>query len=163
PDPLPGPTLRARVGDIIQLTFLNQINPSDFGNSIDLGEKATGSGCDESSAGYPGSAPGPAGGPPGDTFPNCFHGSSTGNIHFHGTHTNPNGTGDNVFLQVRPSPRGANGQPTVTEASVKEPFEKFFGECEKRLRANVLHEWPRTWYDPPLGPYTDPNTWTGLQ
>jgi FtsP/CotA-like multicopper oxidase with cupredoxin domain len=162
PDPLPGPTLRARVGDIVELTFLNQINPSDFGNSIDLGERNTGSGCDESSAGYPGSAPGPKNGPPGDTFPNCFHGSSTGNIHFHGTHTNPNGTGDNVFIEVRPSPR-VNGQPTVTEASVREPFDRFFAECEKRLRANILAEWPTTWLDAPLGPYTDPKTWTAEQ
>lgn len=159
PDPLPGPTLRARVGDIVQLTFLNQINPSDFGNSIDLGERNTGSGCDESSAGYPGNA---RGSPNGDTYPNCFHGSSTGNIHFHGTHTNPNTTGDNVFIEVRPSPR-VNGQPTITEASVKEPFDRFFTECEKRLRANVLAEWPTTWLDAPLGPYTDPKTWTAEQ
>ena len=34
PNPLPGPTLRARVGDVIELAFLNQINPADFGDSI---------------------------------------------------------------------------------------------------------------------------------
>ena len=28
-DPMPGPTLRARLGDIVQLTFLNQINPAE--------------------------------------------------------------------------------------------------------------------------------------
>jgi hypothetical protein len=33
--PLPGPTLRARLGDIVELTFLNQIDPLDYGNSID--------------------------------------------------------------------------------------------------------------------------------
>ena len=37
-DPMPGPTLRARVGDIVQLTFLNQIDTGVFGNSIDRGE-----------------------------------------------------------------------------------------------------------------------------
>ena len=91
-DPVPGPTLRAKLGDLVQLTFLNQIDPGDYGDSIDRGER--GQGCDESSKPYPGL----------DTFPDCFHGSSTGNIHFHGTHTNPNGTGDNVFLEIRPSP-----------------------------------------------------------
>ena len=76
--PLPGPTLRARIGDLVQLTFLNQINAADFGDSIDRGETGRGGGCDESSAGYPG----------GDKYPDRFHGSSTANIHFHGTHTN---------------------------------------------------------------------------
>jgi len=77
-------TLRAQLGDKVQLTFLNQINPGDFGDSIDRGER--GQGCDESSAPYPGL----------DKFPDCFHGSSTGNIHFHGTHTSPSTTGDDV-------------------------------------------------------------------
>ncbi len=138
PDPLPGPTLRARVGDIIQLTFLNQINPANFGDSIDRGEKATGSGCDESSFGYPGA----------DTFPDCFHGSSTGNIHFHGTHTSPSSTGDNVFIEVRPSTRAPGGL-MVTAQTVQDPFAQFFGECERRLKENPLAEWPRVWGDLP--------------
>jgi len=98
--PRPGPTLRARVGDLVQLTFINQINPSDFGDSIDRAEKGRGGGCDETSSGYPGN----------DKYPDCFHGSSTGNIHFHGTHTNPNTTGDNVFIEVRPSLREMENQ-----------------------------------------------------
>ena len=53
--PRPGPTFRARVGDLVQLTFINQINPADFGDSIDRGETGRGGGCDESSGGYPGS------------------------------------------------------------------------------------------------------------
>src|SRR6516225_11065310 len=48
PNPLPGPTLRARVGDVVELTFLNQINPADFGNSIDRAENGIGNGCDQS-------------------------------------------------------------------------------------------------------------------
>lgn len=90
-DPLAGPTLRARVGDVIELAFLNTIDPSNFGNSIDRGDAY---GCDETFGGgkqlYPG----------GDKYPNCFHGSTTANLHFHGTHTNPNTTGDNVFLEI---------------------------------------------------------------
>jgi FtsP/CotA-like multicopper oxidase with cupredoxin domain len=145
PAPQPGPTLRARVGDLVQLTFLNQIDPNHFGDSIDRGENA--GACDETSGspGYPQAA--------NDTFPDCFHGSSTGNIHFHGTHTNPNSTGDNVFLQLRPSPR-QGGQPTVTGDSVKGAFDKFFADCEQQLRGNVLSEWPYVWSDLPSA-YTD--------
>jgi FtsP/CotA-like multicopper oxidase with cupredoxin domain len=143
-DPLPGPTLRARVGDLVQLTFLNQINPSNFGNSIDRGDQATGSGCDESSNGYPGKVPGAG----GDTFPNCFHGSSTANIHFHGTHTNPGSTGDNVFIELRPSPR-AGGKPTVTEETAKQWFDEFFQHCKAELLPDPLRQWPRTWADLP--------------
>ncbi|MEA2873272.1 MAG: hypothetical protein QOH67_3248, partial [Hyphomicrobiales bacterium] len=135
-DPVPGPTLRARVGDIVQLTFLNQIGTGPYWDSIDRGEK--GQGCDESTGGYPGL----------DKFPDCFHGSSTGNIHFHGTHTNPNTTGDNVFIEVRPSVR-QNGQPIVTEASVKPAFDRFFADCENQLNKSVLSQWPYTWNDLP--------------
>lgn len=148
PDPMPGPTLRARVGDLIQLTFLNHINPANFGDSIDRGDTNTGTGCDESSNGYPNKAGGGK-----DTYPDCFHGSSTANIHFHGTHTNPNSTGDNVFLELRPSPR-LNGKPVVTADSVASAFSDFFARCEEKLTGNVLSLWPRTWSDLPSA-YTD--------
>ena len=136
--PRPGPTLRARIGDLIQLAFVNQINASDFPYSIDRGETGEGGGCDESNAGYPGQ----------DKYPDCFHGSSTGNIHFHGTHTNPNTTGDNVFIEVRPSLR-VNEKPVVTPQSVAASFDKFFAKCEVELSHNVLKEWPKTWNDLP--------------
>ena len=148
--PRPGPTLRARVGDLVQLTFINQINPANFGDSIDRGETGRGGGCDESSGGgaegkgYPGT------GEYADKYPDCFHGSSTGNIHFHGTHTNPNSTGDNVFIEVRPSLREVDGKPIVTPASVQKSFDAFFATCEAELSPNkVLKEWPRTWNDLP--------------
>jgi len=144
-DPLPGPTLRARVGDLVELTFLNQINPSNFGNSIDRGDVNTGSGCDESSNGYPTKVPGAG----GDTFPNCFHGSSTANLHFHGTHTNPGSTGDNVFIEVRPSPR-SGGKPEVTEEGFRKSFDEFFARCRAMLLASdPLRQWPKTWSDLP--------------
>jgi FtsP/CotA-like multicopper oxidase with cupredoxin domain len=101
---LPGPTLRARVGDIVQLTFLNQINTGDFGNSIDQDLVKGGTGCDQVSGVYPATTQTKGGkSVPVDTFPNCLHGSSTANIHYHGTHTNPDSTGDNVLVQLRPS------------------------------------------------------------
>jgi FtsP/CotA-like multicopper oxidase with cupredoxin domain len=135
-DPVPGPTLRARVGDIVQLTFLNQINLADYGDSIDRGER--GQGCDESTTPYPGR----------DTFPDCFHGSSTGNIHFHGTHANPDTTGDDVFIEVRPSLTGPGG-PLVTEPIVRSAFDKFFAECKTQLDKSVLSQWPKSWSDFP--------------
>jgi FtsP/CotA-like multicopper oxidase with cupredoxin domain len=141
PNPMPGPTLRARVGDIINLTFINQINPGHFGRSIDNGE--TGVGCDQ-----------PV--PPGDVFPDCFHGSSTGNIHFHGSHTNPNGTGDNVFVEVRPLPRDNQGNLTTSPEKVQEDLSTFYAQCTERLKVSPLVNWPRLWSDMPAD-------WTGLQ
>jgi len=140
-DPMPGPTLRARVGDLIQLTFLNQINASHFGRSIDNGE--TGVGCDQTPGIYP------QGGKINDQFPNCFHGSSTGNIHFHGTHTNPNSTGDNIFVEVRPLPRDNAGKLTTSPEKVQKSLDVFFTECEKQLSGSVLREWPKLWADLP--------------
>jgi len=131
--PLPGPTLRGKLGDIVELTFLDQIDPLDYGNSLDLGK------CDSSSNGYPQSA--------GDTMPNCFHGSSTGNLHFHGTHTSPTSTGDDVFVMVRPSPR-ANGKPTITAATYRKDFDTFFSNCEAKLK-DPLQQWPNVWADLP--------------
>jgi FtsP/CotA-like multicopper oxidase with cupredoxin domain len=139
-DPVPGPTLRAKLGDIVELALLNQLSSGDYWSTIDRGEK--GQGCDQGgnkSGTYPGL----------DVYPDCFHGSTTGNIHFHGTHTNPSTTGDNVFIEVRPSLRDASGQPVVTEASISGPFGDFFNNCETELNKSVLSQWPRTWNDLP--------------
>ncbi|MDO9411344.1 MAG: multicopper oxidase domain-containing protein [Pseudolabrys sp.] len=149
-DPMPGPTLRGKVGGLVQLTFLNQINVNDFPYSIDRGETVGRTsnpqqGCDQSSAPYPSI----------DAFPDCFHGSSTGNIHFHGTHTNPSTTGDNVFIEIRPSPR-VNGQPVVTEASVAQDFKEFFAACATALTKSPTSQFPYTWKDLP-------QNWTATQ
>jgi FtsP/CotA-like multicopper oxidase with cupredoxin domain len=141
PLPVPGPTIRARLGDVVEVLFLNQINILDFGDTMDVWDKKTGLGaCDSSSTGYPESA--------GDTYPNCFHGSTSGNIHFHGTHTNPNSVGDNVFLNIRPSP-WSNGKPVITEAVARAHLGSFFDDCEKRLKADNLSQWPSVWSDLP--------------
>lgn len=98
----PGPTLRARVGDKIELIFLNRINPADFQQTALTSVKSTPNKCDtvfntDGSEAYPG----------GDAarFPNCFHASNTSNLHFHGTHTNPDQFGDNVLIGVLPDAR----------------------------------------------------------
>src|ERR1700686_1763419 len=46
PDPVPGPTLRARVGDIIELTFVNQLDAARFGATKEHGQNNTTNGCD---------------------------------------------------------------------------------------------------------------------
>lgn len=92
----PGPTMRARVGKQVSILFLNRINDKNFSYSRVTAEGTSNPqyGCDQASN--------PAVYPAKDVFPNCFHGSSTANIHFHGTHTSPDGLGDNVLVQVMP-------------------------------------------------------------
>lgn len=106
PSPLPvspGPTLRARLGDKVQITFLNQIDDKKFDYTFvtDSPPGVSDFGCDK--AGKRDPTTGKVMPYPGDDkFPNCFHGSSTANLHFHGTHTSPDGLGDNVLVQVLP-------------------------------------------------------------
>ena len=93
----PGPTLRVRLGDQVQIAFLNKVDDTQFAYTFDTNSKPGFSsfGCDETDGPkwiYPGK----------DKFPNCFHGSSTANLHFHGTHTSPDGLGDNVLVEVLP-------------------------------------------------------------
>lgn len=97
----PGPTLRAAVGDKIQLIFLNRIDKSKFqATSVTSGDiKSVPNKCDTvfNQAGqevYP----------KNDKWPNCFHASNTSNLHFHGTHVSPGGFADNVLVGVIPMP-----------------------------------------------------------
>jgi FtsP/CotA-like multicopper oxidase with cupredoxin domain len=99
----PGPTMRARLGDLVEISFLNKIDDSKFPYTFvtDSPPGRSDFGCDQSGTRdpkigiilpYPGN----------DKFPNCFHGSSTANLHFHGTHASPNGLADNVLVEVLP-------------------------------------------------------------
>ena len=92
----PGPTMRAKVGGKVALVFINAINDKNFSYTrvTANGTSNPQYGCDQ--------AANPALYPAKDVFPNCFHGSSTANLHFHGTHTSPDGLGDNVLVQVMP-------------------------------------------------------------
>ncbi|MBS1787172.1 MAG: multicopper oxidase domain-containing protein [Acidobacteria bacterium] len=105
--PVPGPTLVAELGDVVQVALLNETKVSDFAGTLDLAEsgQTSGTGCQSATLvdtttnpptttnSYPGKF---------DQFPNCFHGSSTANLHFHGTHVTPEATGDNILFGVRP-------------------------------------------------------------
>ena len=111
----PGPTLRARVGGRVNLMFLNRVD------NLQFPETAPGV-CDSSGPGYPFD----------DKFPNCFHGSNSANLHFHGTHTSPSGLGDNVLIEVIPD-------KTTTQAQ----WEKMFREIFSRPTP------PASWADMP--------------
>jgi len=211
PEPLPCPTLRARVGDLVELTFLNQINPIHYCNSIDHAEK--GEGCDigttvapdwtanktykgrnlikpqsNNAGGYYFSAsavdskkPLTSGAtrptfpqtqgqtvtdgnvkwtnagttassyPGSDKMPNCIHGSSTTNIHFHGTHTTPSTTGDNVLLQIRPALRNGD-KLEPDEKTVEGPFNSFFRWCEKNGSPTRWDQLPQEVREQQMGP-----------
>jgi len=141
-EPMPGPVFRANVGDLVELTFLNQIDRNKFPNSD--------AGCDKTST-YPSTPPVQPGDTP-DSYPDCFAMSTTTNMHYHGTHTNPGSTGDNVFLEIKPSPRSNDAArvPVVTSDSVRAAFGDFFTRCEAMLAPNdVPKQWPRFWGDLP--------------
>jgi FtsP/CotA-like multicopper oxidase with cupredoxin domain len=135
-DPIPGPTFRARVGDLIEIQFENLINTQHFINSLDRGETGQSDGCDITFAGTGGKSSNLN----GDTMPNCLHGSSTVNVHFHGTHTTPNTTGDNVLLFIRPT-QGAlhpEGQKAIND---------FFTACEKTGSPTYWTDMPAEWQE----------------
>ena len=140
-DPIPGPLLRARVGDLIEITFRNEINyKANFPISLDAG------GCDQSTGNaivnnkvqkvpvYPFN----------DAMPNCLHGSSTANIHFHGTHTTPSTTGDNVLLFIRPALR-EGGKIEPDQGFINQTFSEFFRWCEKNGPPTRWEQMPPAW------------------
>jgi FtsP/CotA-like multicopper oxidase with cupredoxin domain len=145
-DPMPGPTLRARVGDLVQLAFVNEVDPNRFDKNLDIDACMK---VGQGGSTYPGNAK--------DTYPDCLHASSTANLHFHGTHTNPNSTGDNVFLQVRPLPRNNQGEFTTTPAEAMAGFEQYFSQCVAQLK-NPLASWPKLW-----GDLEKPSSWLTKQ
>jgi FtsP/CotA-like multicopper oxidase with cupredoxin domain len=135
----PGPTLRSEIGDVVQITLLNQVNVEQFSGTLDSGEEGRGNGCDQ---GIKQSKTGVDKNwyPANDVYPNCFHGSSSANIHFHGTHVTPSTTGDNVLVNVRPNRR-------VTERDVHESFQQVFQRCALGQEPKKWGDLPRDWRD----------------
>lgn len=140
----PGPTFRAELGDSVQITFLNQVDVSAFGQSLDAGER--GEGCDRATATIKDPKTGvvtvdPNWYPKNDQAPDCFNGSSTANIHFHGAHVSPSAVGDNILVGVRPN-------PAVSEDRVGEQFKELFDHC-------LMGHEPKKWDDLPTAWTTD--------
>lgn len=156
--PLPGPTIRARVGDIVELTFMNLIDRINFPGT-DVMDPVTGMPkCDEAQNNtgqiYPQTNTQP--GKIGDQYPNCFHGSVFTNVHYHGTHTSPTSTADNVFLEIVPWTRENNEKrartmpPNFDDNALKNAFGEFFGRCEEHLNfPDRPQQWPTVWEDLP--------------
>ena len=93
----PGPTFRIGVGETMEVIFLNRIDPAQFPKTSVTsvyGQCDTVVGAGGTGVAYPGAD--------ATNFPNCFHGSNTTNLHWHGTHTSPNAFADNVLLSVFP-------------------------------------------------------------
>ena len=125
-DPMPGPTLRARLGDIVQLTFVNNINPGQFPYSIDQAENQTRPPNRQRPAAIPArraTRPRPA-----MRFPTASTGRAPATSISTARTPIRTATGDNVFLEVRPSPI-VNGKPTVTDKTVAKQFNDFFKAC----------------------------------
>jgi FtsP/CotA-like multicopper oxidase with cupredoxin domain len=127
----PGPTLRTRVGGRVDVMYLNKVDESHFPYSVD-GEESPGSTeCDQLGQ-YPPPAPNPPNPQTTELFPDCFHGSSTSNLHFHGTHTSPDGLGDNVLVQVLPN-------KDVKPSDFRTDFNKIFDSAKP----------PQHWHEMP--------------
>ena len=144
-DPIPGPTLRARVGDLVELAYFNDINLENFAAELDKGAAGTTAVCDQFTTS---TTTGPGGSTTGtyanDKMPNCLHGSSTSNIHFHGTHTTPSTTGDNVLIFLRPSMWvGNERQPS--RAAANSNFAQVFSRCEQEGSPKLWTDLPATW------------------
>jgi FtsP/CotA-like multicopper oxidase with cupredoxin domain len=75
----PGPTFRFSPGDSVRIHLVNQL--PNVGNPHE---------CDTYTT------------TPPDVYPNCFHGDNWTNIHYHGMHVTPDGTGDNVLIEIGP-------------------------------------------------------------
>ena len=142
----PGPTLRARLGDRIEIIFLNRIDEKKFFKTT------TRNACDVVQG-----TSNPT------TMPNCIHGGNTTNLHFHGTHVSPSRFADNVLIQVLPykdaKPEWVRDLPFLSSAdpSTDPRFQAWKAASEKRLEGKVKdlkgvdeqlekeHEWPEYW------------------
>lgn len=76
----PGPTFIIAPGDLVKVKLYNRLSTSDNGSCMAYNASSAHN----------------------DTMPECFHGPTWTNIHYHGFHVTPDGTGDNVLLQIAP-------------------------------------------------------------
>jgi len=165
---LPGPTLRLKVGERAEISFLNKVDVGKFPNGgIDNQETGRTAGCDPATNAVPPNPQPPDWKPDkdwypktrGDSYPNCFHGSSTGNLHFHGTHVTPDGFGDNVLIQMRPDP---NLDDAKVLPILDEVFNKFAGREQPPPWAEVPESY-RNWQEAAVKNYDLTAIWEGVR
>jgi FtsP/CotA-like multicopper oxidase with cupredoxin domain len=146
----PGPTLRCEIGDTVQITLLNRVQVKDFPGTLDVAEEGRGAnGCDRSTKAPDSSGQGGVENfyPANDRYPNCFHGSSSANMHFHGTHVTPSSTGDNVLVNIRPLP-----QMTDADAQkIIQWFQQIFQHCELGQEPKKWGQLPPDWQKYQMG------------
>ena len=149
--PFPGPLIKARVGDLVELTFMNLIDPLRFPRSPADPSKEQPK-CEEFTAVKNGKTVVVY--PTTDKYPDCFNESVFTNVHFHGTHTNPQSTGDNVFLEFAPMPRAATTARTpMPDPNQNQAFADLFARCEQQLPTPTVPKlWPRLWNGTPTEP-----------
>jgi len=134
----PGPTFRVRLGDEVQIAFLNKVNRNRFPYSEVTGKETppfSDLGCDR--VGKP-DAKGKYHYPADDTYPNCFHASNTANIHFHGTHASPDGLGDNVLVQVLPKMIQPDWTPSFNQLFDSRSTPQTWSELPSQFRRDQL-------------------------
>jgi FtsP/CotA-like multicopper oxidase with cupredoxin domain len=153
--PNPGPTLVTRLGEPVNIAFVNNVDPKAFPGTIDTGHvpgDPPAAGCDVAANQNPPALTGAPPTPPPppdpnwlpklDTYPNCLHGSNACNLHFHGTHVTPAGFGDNVYVMVE-------ADPTMKPADYMPAFQEIFANCSKYASGPV--NWktaaPQSWQD----------------
>lgn len=111
----PGPTLRVRRamsqasgdGDALKILLVNKLPVPSIPDSQCVPA------CNSSNAACcpPAGQPCPSTctrGCPQDTWPECFHGEDTTNLHFHGTHVSPQSPQDYVLLELAPEGSSAS-------------------------------------------------------
>jgi FtsP/CotA-like multicopper oxidase with cupredoxin domain len=76
----PGPTFQVNAGDSIHIVYVNDLPPSAEKECMDYAAFRNGI----------------------DAPPNCFHGPSYTNIHYHGFHVSPGSPADNVLISIAP-------------------------------------------------------------
>lgn len=79
----PGPTFRAQPGDSVRILLINTLENTAENSAPCMKYPAVTNGIDSN--------------------PNCFHGPENTNIHYHGFHVTPAGSGDNVLLKIKPA------------------------------------------------------------
>ena len=151
PDPVPGPTLRARVGDIVQLTFVNQIDAVDFPYSIDRGEtRAPAAAATRAALRL---SPAATHFPTASTARAPATSISTARTPIPNTHRRQRASGSAAVA--------ARDRAADDHAGHARMRSDFFKACERNC-ARRLSTYPQTWKAAPLGP-TCRGTWTAEQ
>ncbi|MGH8565183.1 MAG: multicopper oxidase family protein [Gammaproteobacteria bacterium] len=146
----PGATLRVRRattptsgdGDSLKILLVNQLPVPSIPDSQCDAACPSGSNCCP-----PPGQPCPSTctkGCPQETFPECFHGDNTTNLHFHGTHVSPQAPQDYVLLELAPA-----GTPAGQAGHTRNPGVSTSGQYQYAVNPFPSNQAEGThWYHP---------------